>query len=576
MAIRAKKLINRVPLLVSILLIFTLLTDFGFEHGHKGEEVLDLIDLTGITMYLIAITLRYTLYRKKKQLLRLTLVDILVSLFLLVYLFEIGDFGKFEHPIVFYLLFFIVFIRELSTTDLALASRSINPALLFVGSFVFMVIMGALLLLLPGATYDGINFSNALFTSTSAVCVTGLIVVDTGSYFTPFGQGIILILIQLGGLGIMTFTSFFSFFFKGSSTFSDHMLLQDITKSEKVGEVIMTLKRIVATTLTVEAIAAILIYISLKPELFDNSIGSQIYFSAFHAISAFCNAGFSTLPGSLYEGPFRFLYGFHLLIAFTFIIGGLGFPIVDNLLQWVRYQLRHLFNRKTPPHKPWILHVNAKIILITTFILILVGTGFNLIFEYNHALAQHSFGGKIVTAFFAGTTPRTAGFNSIDMTNLQTGTILITIFLMWVGASPGSTGGGIKTTTFAVSIFNFISLARGKDRIEIFKREISNTSVRRAFATITLSIIVLAVGIFLLRTFDPKIRLIDTVFECFSAFSTVGLSLGITADLSLSSKFVLIFLMFIGRVGMLTILIAFVRSKTTYNYRYPSENILIN
>ena len=571
-----RNILERIPLFVSILLIFTLIADFGFKQNIRSEILLDWIDVAGIALYLIAIVYRYTVIRPFHQRLRLTIIDIGISAILLLSILEIEILGHLEHPAIFYMLFFIVFFRELSTTDLSIANRSINPALLFVSSFLFLIILGTLLLLLPNATYDGISFTDALFTSTSAVCVTGLIVVDTGTYFTLFGQIILLTLIQLGGLGIMTFTSFFSLFFTGSSTFQDHMMLQDITKSEKIGEVVSTLKRIVITTFTVEAAAMVLIFASLGSDFFNGSFTDKLYFSVFHAISAFCNAGFSTLSDSLYETPFRFAYGFQLIVTFTFVIGGLGFPIVHNLLQLIKYRSARLLGWHKGPYRPWILHINARIILLSTAILLAVGGVMVFIFEYDHALSEHSLGGKIVTAFFAGATPRTAGFNNIDMTGLQLGTVLITIFLMWIGASPGSTGGGIKTTTFAVATLNFLSLARGKDRIEIFRREVSNVSVQRSFATISLSIIILSAAIFILKISEPGLTLTEAIFECFSAFSTVGLSLGITGVLGTSGKILIIIVMFIGRVGALTLLIAFLRSKKNYNYRYPVENILIN
>ncbi|MEJ2005271.1 MAG: potassium transporter TrkG, partial [Cyclobacteriaceae bacterium] len=351
---------------------------------------------------------------------------------------------------------------------------------------------------------------------------------------------------------------------------------KDITNTEKVGEVLSTLKRIVVITVIVEAIAFILIFLSLGSNYFNDSLSERLYFSVFHSISAFCNAGFSTLSASIYEGPFRFAYTFQVIVTVTFIIGGLGFPIVNNIIQLVHYKLVRLFQKKQKERRPWVLGVNTKLILITTFILLLAGTLAVLIFEYDNTLSEHDLGGKIVTAFFAGATPRTAGFNNVNMSGLHTGTILITLFLMWVGASPGSTGGGIKTTTFSIASLNFLSMAQGKDRIEIFHREVSSVSVRRAFATITLSIVILSLAIFAVRIFDPALSLTDIVFECFSAFSTVGLSLGITAELSMASKIMITLIMFIGRVGALTLLIAFMRKKKLYNYKYPSENILIN
>lgn len=224
----------------------------------------------------------------------------------------------------------------------------------------------------------------------------------------------------------------------------------------------------------------------------------------------------------------------------------------------------------------WIITINTRIVLITTAILLGAGTLLFLLFEYDNTLAEHRGLGKAVVAFFGAATPRTAGFNSVDMAALNLSTLLIIFLLMWIGASPGSTGGGIKTTAFAIGTLNFISLARGKDRLDLFGREISNLWVRRAFAAISLSLIVIGGSVFLVATFDPDKELLHIAFESFSAYSTVGLSLGVTNQLSTESRLVIIGTMFIGRVGMLTILVAFLRRMKFLKYRYPSEDIMIN
>lgn len=434
-----------------------------------------------------------------------------------------------------------------------------------------------MLLLLPKATHNGISFVDALFTSTSAVCVTGLIVVDTGTYFTLFGQSIILFLIQVGGLGILTFASYFSYFFKGGSTYENQLTLTEMTNSQKIGDVFSTLKNIIVITAIVELSAAVLIFFTLDNSLIDN-FADKTFFSVFHAISAFCNAGFSTLSNSVYETGFRFNYSLQLIIIATFVLGGLGFPIVVNLINWLKHKIINLFrfNSKVKLHKPWVLNLNSRITLVTTFTLTAVAFVLFLILEYNNTLVEHSLFGKLVNALFGAATPRTAGFNSVDMTALAFPTVMITFLLMWIGASPASTGGGIKTSTFAIATLNFLSLAKGKQRIEVFRREIADISVRRAFATIALSLIVIGTGIVLITIFDPEKGLLNIAFESFSAYSTVGLSLGITGDLSTASKLIVSAIMFVGRVSMLSIIVAVFKKIKHTNYRYPSEEITIN
>ena len=474
---------------------------------------------------------------------------------------------------------FLVFTREFSALNINFRKQYLNPAQLFILSFIMIILAGTALLLLPRATQDGISFIDALFTSTSAVCVTGLIVVDTGSYFTKFGQTIIMILIQLGGLGIMTFTSYFSYFFRGSSSYENQLMLQDMTNTEKIADVFSTLKKIILLTFIIKAIGAACIYISLDQNLIS-STNERLFFSAFHTVSGFCNAGFSTLSNSLYETGFRFNYPLHLTIAFLFVIGGIGFPILFNFYKYLKHLvLNRLFagsNSERPAYAPWIINLNTRIVLITTLILIVTGTVTFYLFEYNNTLAEHNWFGKIVTAFFGAATPRTAGFNTVDTSALHFSTIMIVFLLMWIGASPASTGGGIKTSTFAIGTLNYLSIAIGKKRIELFHREIADISVRRAFAIISLSLVVIGASVFLVATFDSEKDLLHIAFECFSAYSTVGLSLGITADLSSASKMVIIFTMFIGRVSMLTILIAVLRRVKHFKYHYPTEEILIN
>lgn len=455
----------------------------------------------------------------------------------------------------------------------------LNPARLFVLSFLGLILIGTILLLLPISTTKNISLIDALFTTTSAVCVTGLVALDTSKDFTLFGQTVIMLLIQSGGLGILTFASYFSYFFKGGSSYEDQLTMGNISNIEKFDEIFKTLKRILIITIGIEFVGAFFIFASLNPALMP-CLGDRIYFSMFHSISAFCNAGFSTLPHGIMEAGYVDNYKFQLSLIFLFVLGGLGFPIAINLLKYLKYLIRRIFlqiyNQKKDVYKPWVMKLGSKINLITTCLLIVIGTALIFINEYNNILTSHQGVGKFVTALFTATTPRTAGFNSIDFNQLHLSSLIIVIILMWIGASPASTGGGIKTSTFAIAVLNFISLARGRRNIEVYSREVSDTSIRRAFAVMTLSVVVLAAGSILISYFDEGLRLLDIIFESVSAYSTVGLSLGITAGLSPASKLVLIILMFIGRVTTLTLLIAFFKQVRMSNYTYPSEEILIN
>ncbi len=560
--------------------------DLGFTHRSETELYLTDFYLIALLTGSITILVRYVVSRNKFPLKvrffdgAIFLLNIFLVLIKLDLLLQTFPFLSFLNNMGWlYLALLIYFIREFSARRLHYNRELLNPAQLFIASFLGLIVMGTLLLMLPRATYEGISAVDALFTATSAVCVTGLIVVDTGTYFTTLGQTVILILIQLGGLGIMTFASYFSYFFRGKSSYEHQIMLKDMTNSEKIGEVFDVLKKIVLLTFSIEAVGAVFIFLSLEEGTVQGFI-DQVFFSVFHSISGFCNAGFSTLENSLYEPEFKFNYSLQLIILALFILGGIGFPILFNLYKYFAYYFKNQYAKFQHPtysvYTPWVINLNTRIVLVTTSILLLSGTVLFYFFEYNNTLEEHSWFGKIVVSLFGAATPRTAGFNSIDTSALNFSTIMIVFILMWIGASPGSTGGGIKTSTFALTTLNFLSLARGKDRVEIFRREISDLSIRRAFAFMALSLMVIGTSIFLIASFDEEKTLLSIAFESFSAYSTVGLSLGITAELSSASKIVIIATMFIGRVSMLTILIALLRRVKYLNYKYPQEEILMN
>ncbi len=570
-------------MIASTLGLFALIADFGFNQNSFYQEVFDGFYFIVLGFGIISTIARYVAKKRvpTKSVFTFDLVSIGFSLWVFyLYLFVGVPFETdlmLENPIWVQIAVVLTFIREFSELRINYKRTVLNPAQLFVSSFVLIILFGTFLLMTPRATVGGLSFIDALFTSTSAVCVTGLIVVDTGSYFTDFGQLVILFLIQIGGLGILTFASYFSYFFKGVSTYENQLALSDMTNSNKLGEVFSTIKSILLITFGIELISAVLIYSSLDSTLFPSE-PRKIFFAVFHAVSAFCNAGFSTLPNGLYEMGFRYNYLLQLVIILTFVMGGLGFPIVNNIITFLKYKLRALvsFGRFKPTYRPWVLNLNSRITLVTTLSISLVGFVLFLALEYHNTLAEHQGMGKIVTALFGATTPRTAGFNTIDTSAMLFPTTMIVFLLMWIGASPASTGGGIKTSTFAIATLNILSLAKGKSKIEVYRREIADISVRRAFATISLSLIIIGFGIVLISVFDPEKTLIQIGFECFSAFSTVGLSLGITAALSDMSKIILTVIMFVGRVSMLSLLIAVFKKVRYKNYKYPTEEIVIN
>lgn len=578
------KLVHRIAFAASIVGLIVLIGNFGFAQPSISHEILlyrfyCVVLIVGI----VSTTFRYIsdLSRLKRKVFVFDLLTISFTIILLYAHFVNSPaenwIAVFANKYLIDFSIFFTFIREFSEVRVNYKRTFLNPAQLFIASFLGIILIGTALLMLPNATNGGIPFINALFTSTSAVCVTGLTVVDTATHFTLFGQIIIMLLIQVGGLGILTFASYFSYFFRGGSTYENQLALGDLTSSNKLGEVFSTLKYILLVTFGIELVAALLIYVSLDTRNF-NSQWEQIFFAVFHAISSFCNAGFSTLSNSLSERGFEYNYALHLAIIFTFFLGALGFPIVVNMLSYLRYKISILlsFSKRRKNYKPWVLNLNSRLSLITTLAIVFIAFIFFFLLEYNNTLANHHGLGKVVTALFAATTPRSAGLNTIDTSAMTFPVIMMVSLLMWIGGSPQSTAGGIKTSTFAIATLNILSLAKGKSRIEVFGREIANISVKRAFAIISLSLIAIGLGVTLISVFDAEKAPADIAFECFSAYSTTGLSLGITGDLSSPSKFVIIVLMFVGRVSMLSLMIAVFKKAKHKNYSYPKEEITIN
>ncbi|MCK9310827.1 MAG: ATPase [Bacteroidales bacterium] len=570
-----KHILKFVPFLLSLMIVFLALFDFGFDQTPKQDLFLRHLYLTFFSLEFIIILIRYISNNRPE-----TKVWAFDAVLLISILFAISAIAGWRVPSSLFdnsfgdaLVIVMIFFREFVPIDYK--RKVLNPAQIFMISFLLLIFAGTFVLMLPHATKSGISFIDALFTSTSAVCVTGLIVVDTGTYFTIFGQTAVLILIQLGGIGIITFTSYFSYFFTGGASYENQLLIQKMTYSDKITEVFGSLFKILLLTFLIEGIGAVLIYFSINDTMVA-SISEKIFFSVFHAISGFCNAGFSTLTDNLYDTNFRFNYLLQLIITSLLILGGIGFPILFNFSKYIKHLFVNKVFRKTPIHRPWVININTRIVVVTTALLLIFGTVVFYIFEYNSVLDGYTGIGKIITAFFSASTPRTAGFNTIDFATLQTPTILLVCFLMWVGASPGGTGGGIKTSTLAISIMNSINIARGKDRIDFRGREISGAAVRRAYSQIFLSLTAIGLSVLAVELCQDDLDLKAVIFECISAFSTVGLSLGITAKLCAASKLILIFTMFVGRISLLTVLVAFLKQGKAEKFRFPSEDILIN
>ncbi len=576
--------INKASFTFAVIAFILSVIDIGFRLETDTDFAFLFIYHLAIALTLTSLVARIY-FKRDRKLNRIGRIDLSLSVFLtfvlvlnIIHLITRG-YESFQNTWS-YIALFLVFLREIYNINFRFRYKLINPAQLFVFSFFIIILMGSLLLMLPNATRGEISYVDALFTSTSAVCVTGLTSVDTGGVFTLIGQTIILFLIQIGGLGIMTFTSYFSYLFKSSASYENQMYMGEMSNIDKLDDVFNVLSKIIMVTFSIEATGAVFLFASTGSDVVPG-FGNRLFFSVFHSVSAFCNAGFSPLKNNLFEMTFRFNYFFQVIIALLIITGGIGFPIIFNVWKYLVHKteniFKHIFRKREKTYLPWVLNLNSKVIITTTATLLVVGTVLFMIFEYNNTLSEHkSFFGKLVVAFFGSVTTRTAGFNSVDTGAMTIPMTLIFIVLMWIGASPASTGGGIKTSTFAVACMNILSIAKGKKNLEIYGREVSQTSVNKSFAVILLSFVVIFIASFGVSMFEPDKSLLSVVFEVVSAYGTVGLSRGITGSLSDASKIIVVFSMFLGRVGMITFLMAIIKKSVDRKYRYPTEDILIN
>jgi potassium uptake TrkH family protein len=582
-------LVNSLLFIIITSLFIIAIDDIGFITNKVSNALLNkpfihfFFLLVGI-LYLIR-SLLFTDHQLNRK---VFLTNFILGVLLIIsffFRFLIG-FGEKSHSFFhgysgFQVLAVVLFILELSRLKLDLLAKLLNPAQLFLISFGMIIFMGGLLLMMPLATTSPISFIDAIFTSTSAVCVTGLTVVDTATRFTDLGKLIVLALIQIGGIGVMTITSFFGIFFKETSSFREQLLIRDYLSEDSINGVLKALIKVVLITFLIELIGAVFTYLSLQSHGIGlGSAKDEIKFAIFHSISAFCNAGFSNLTDNLYDIRIRENYSLHYSVANLIVLGGLGFPVLLNIYSYLRAQAIWLTEfiryRKPYVHRVGMISFNTKMVVTSTFILLVFGTLCFFLLESDFTQKGLDFNGKLAVSYFQSVTPRTAGFNNVNMMDLAKPSILIMIFLMWVGASPVSTGGGVKTSTFAIALLNMIRIVKGKNHIEIHRYEIHEYSVNKAFAIIILSIFIICVGTFGIFLLDGHQGLLRIVFECFSAFGTVGLSLNLTPFLSDYSKLILVILMYLGRMGCITLLLSLSRTAAAQSlYRFPKENIII-
>lgn len=479
----------------------------------------------------------------------------------------------FVHLTTYYLILvqlylFLIIIIELGKASQNLAIFRLGPSGLLSLSFVILILSGAGLLFLPEMTTKGISFVDALFTSTSACCVTGLASVDTATCFTLKGKIIIMVLIQLGGINIISFATFFATFYRNSGGLRTQSILKDLMSNDRLSDNKGMLQQIILFSLTIELIGAILMYFTWSPYMHFHGFGEKVFFSLFHSVSAFNNAGFALFSNNIWESSVRYSYNLQLVIAGLIFLGGIGFFVLQDMFSPVRIRERMKFKWKG-------LAIGSKVAIQTSLVLIILGAVAFYFIERDNSLKGYSWYGIVVTSVFQSVTTRTAGFNSVDMVRLGQPIILIFMFLMFVGASPGSTGGGIKTTTFALLLRSVYTTIKGKKNVEMFKHTIPFDLIDKSYSIIIFSMILIFLGTLALSISEPGVSMMYLLFEEISAFGTVGLSLNLTPTLSEASKLILILTMYIGRIGTLTMALALTRRVKATQYKYPATSIMV-
>ena len=471
---------------------------------------------------------------------------------------------------------FVIVATELRKSGSFIPTIKLHPAILFIISFALIIFIGTALLMLPEMTTSssGISAIDALFTSTSATCVTGLIVLDTATSFSFKGHTVLLILMKVGGINIIAFGAFLALLGRLGVGVKHHTVIEDFVNKESIFSAKGMFGRIVLVSIIIELIGSVVIFLLVSSNIDFLSFGDKVFFALFHSVSAFNNAGFSIFSNGLYNEYLNGLFYFHIIIACLIILGSIGFTTLFDLFDWRKVKAR----MKSPWKKP---HLSSRISWISATILIGAGAIFFFLFEKENTLSGLSLSESIVASFFQSISLRTAGFNTVDLTQMSIPFVMVCLVLMFIGGASSSTAGGIKTSTFSIVILSAYSTIRGKKNIELFKKTVPAVVVFKSHSIFIFALGGILTGIFLLSITESKLLasgsydMMDIIFEEVSAFSTVGASTGVTSSLSSAGKLIVIVSMFVGRLGTLTVAYALSKKISATNYRYPKESMMV-
>lgn len=573
--------------IVSILSVGTFVYYHGFNHTQEEKTWLltlnRFIFLFFIFNYVVRLifTFRRTLFVRETWveavLLSIIFYD-LVNEFLFGYKLLEGFVNILHLPhiisfytasIQLYLLYLVAreFIRGVSRN---FSGIKLRPAVLFIAVYLVLIIVGSVLLMLPGLNREGVmlNYTDALFTSVSASCVCGLQVQNISVFFNIKGQLLLLLMIQLGGIGIVSFATFFASFIRKGISLKHQSLLQSVFSAESPEGSMFQWKQVILVTFVIELASALMLYILWHSSLQWYSETQLVYYSVFHAVSGFCNAGFSLFPDNFRNSAVNNLYILHLGMAAVVFMGSLGFPAVRDI-----FSVRNLRERMSKPWKH--LKISTRISLNTSLLIMFAGTLLLVLFEKENLLKGMNSMEGIITALFQIVNARTGGFTTVDLSHAAMPSLLILCAVMFIGASSGSTGGGIKTSTFAVVVSAIVAGMRNRQVIHINKRNINQNLILKALTIYIIASLIVFFSVVLMVMSQPDLPFINVLFEAVSSFSNVGFSTGITTSLTDFSKYILIFNMFVGRVGILSITYALSVRKDESKFTYPDTHLMI-
>ena len=576
---RIQRILQICSLLVSIVTIACIFCYHGLYITPKVKNLIRFL-IHGSLFFYVAkyFTLMfYSLHRG--EFLKHSWVEFVIILILIIQFISINVFHvdivnaqNFENLYLIFIQFYflIIVLVEMAKMSSSLGKYHLSPPILMVASFLFLITMGTILLMMPRMTTNGISFIDALFTATSASCITGLSVVSTSACFTFKGQVVILMLIQLGGMSILSFATFFSTFLSRSLIGLRYQyMIRDMMSSDRLSDSVSLLRSIVLTTFIIEAAGVALMFTYWKSTGFFLSDKQNLFFSIFYTVSAFNNGGFVLIDDSLLNLGSQGSYFPQVVIMGLVFLGGIGFVTIRDFFSYRYIRERKKYQWKT-------LMPQTKIVLYVTFGIIGVGSILFFLLEYNGVLKDiNGFGNKVFTSIFQIATCRTSGFNVLDINAMRLSTIFLILLAIFIGGSPSSTGGGIKTTTLFIVVKSVIATIQGKKNIEFERKSISPSLVEKATTIMMMTVSFIIFSCFLLTVVQPDVELLPAMFETASAFTTCGLSTGECANWNWMAKLILIVNMYCGRIGTLTMAFALTRHKKESPHQYPDLYIML-